>query len=104
METPLNRRLASLVTFPAWWSRIRPSVNISEWMPYPPPGPSASLVATMFGTAPIPIWSVAPSVTKDRACSAMASSMASGSGWGSVKGAPSDSTRTSTSSRGMVLV
>ena len=57
----------------------------------------------MFGTAPIPIWRVAPSVMNERASSAMASSMASGCGRGSVKGAPSASTRTSMSSSGRVL-
>ena len=27
------QRPSRLVTLPAWWSRIRPVVNISEWMP-----------------------------------------------------------------------
>ncbi len=33
IDTPLNRRLASLVTLPARWRSMSPSVNISEWIP-----------------------------------------------------------------------
>ncbi len=57
---------------------MRPVVNISEWMPYPPPSPSARSAATTEGTAPMPVCSVAPSGTKARTCSAMARSMSLG--------------------------
>src|SRR5664280_1463034 len=103
-DTPSNRPLASLVTLPAWCSFIRPSVNISLWTPYPPPGLSASLEATMLGTAPMPIWRVAPSVMYERAWVAMASSISSVGASGRVKGCARFSTTTSTRSRGRVLV
>src|SRR5664280_1099189 len=103
-DTPSNRPLASLVTLPAWCSFIRPSVNISLWTPYPPPGLSASLEATMLGTAPMPICRVAPSVMYARAWVAMASSISSVGASGRVKGCASFSITTSTRSRGRVLV
>ena len=62
-ETPSKTPLASLVTFPAWWRRISPVVNISEWIPNPPSELVASSVATMFGMAPMPVCSVEPSLT-----------------------------------------
>ena len=58
----------------------------------------------MLGTAPMPIWSVAPSPMKLRARSAMARSISSGGGAGRTKGAPSASTITSTRSRSRVLM
>ena len=62
-ETPSKTPLASLVTLPAWCSRMRPLVNISEWTPNPPSGPLASSVATMLGMAPMPVCSVDPFFT-----------------------------------------